>query len=402
MFPFEGLQDFEIKLTEDHELFRRSVREFAERVLAPNVMRIERDNEIPQEIYEEAKKMGLMGVGIPEAYGGQGGDMMMTTIANEELSRISPAFMVRIGANHLFTTPVLLFGTEEQKRKYVPPVARGEVFAAHANTEPGAGSDVAGIKTVAKKDGSHWVLNGRKYFITGSDKASYLVVSARTSPPPNRAERWKGITFFIVEREWPGVKIGGKINVMGLRGEQPNEVILEDVKVPEENVLGKVDEGFKVAVTTYDRGRVGVAAQAVGIAQGAFERAFNYSLQRQAFERPLISFEGVAFKLADMLAHLESARLLTYWASNLAEKNSPQAVMAASLAKLIATEVAEEVSSLAIKIHGGAGVEVRTGVERYLRDAMITTIYEGANDIQRLMVIRDLVRKVVGRTVELV
>ncbi|EHP69047.1 MAG: acyl-CoA dehydrogenase family protein [Metallosphaera yellowstonensis] len=402
MFPFEGLQDFEIKLTEDHELFRRSVREFAERVLAPNVMRIERDNEIPQEIYEEAKKMGLMGVGIPEAYGGQGGDVMMTTIANEELSRISPAFMVRIGANHLFTTPVLLFGTEEQKRKYVPPVARGEVFAAHANTEPGAGSDVAGIKTVAKKDGSHWVLNGRKYFITGSDKASYLVVSARTSPPPNRAERWKGITFFIVEREWPGVKIGGKINVMGLRGEQPNEVILEDVKVPEENVLGKVDEGFKVAVTTYDRGRVGVAAQAVGIAQGAFERAFNYSLQRQAFERPLISFEGVAFKLADMLAHLESARLLTYWASNLAEKNSPQAVMAASLAKLIATEVAEEVSSLAIKIHGGAGVEVRTGVERYLRDAMITTIYEGANDIQRLMVIRDLVRKVVGRTVELV
>jgi alkylation response protein AidB-like acyl-CoA dehydrogenase len=402
LFPFEGLQDFEIKLTEDHELFRRSVREFAERVLAPNVMRIERDNEIPQEIYEEAKKMGLMGVGIPEAYGGQGGDVMMTTIANEELSRISPAFMVRIGANHLFTTPVLLFGTEEQKRKYVPPVARGEVFAAHANTEPGAGSDVAGIKTVAKKDGSHWVLNGRKYFITGSDKASYLVVSARTSPPPNRAERWKGITFFIVEREWPGVKIGGKINVMGLRGEQPNEVILEDVKVPEENVLGKVDEGFKVAVTTYDRGRVGVAAQAVGIAQGAFERAFNYSLQRQAFERPLISFEGVAFKLADMLAHLESARLLTYWASNLAEKNSPQAVMAASLAKLIATEVAEEVSSLAIKIHGGAGVEVRTGVERYLRDAMITTIYEGANDIQRLMVIRDLVRKVVGRTVELV
>jgi len=192
LFPFEGLQDFEIKLTEDHELFRRSVREFAERVLAPNVMRIERDNEIPQEIYEEAKKMGLMGVGIPEAYGGQGGDVMMTTIANEELSRISPAFMVRIGANHLFTTPVLLFGTEEQKRKYVPPVARGEVFAAHANTEPGAGSDVAGIKTVAKKDGSHWVLNGRKYFITGSDKASYLVVSARTSPPPTGLRGGKG------------------------------------------------------------------------------------------------------------------------------------------------------------------------------------------------------------------
>ncbi len=345
--------------------------------------------------------MGLMGVGIPEAYGGQGGDMMMTTIANEELSRVSPAFMVRIGANHLFTTPVLIFGTEEQKRKYIPPVAKGEVFAAHANTEPGAGSDVAGIKTTARRENGKWVINGRKYFITGSDKASFLVVSARTSPPPSRHERWKGLTFFIVERDWPGVKIGSKINVMGLRGEQPNEVILDNVEVPEENVLGKIDEGFKVAVTTYDRGRVGVAAQAVGIAQGAFERAFNYSLQRQAFERPLISFEGVAFKLSDMLAHLESARLLTYWAATLSEKNNNLAVTAASLAKMIATEVAEQVSSLAIKIHGGAGVEVQTGVERYLRDAMITTIYEGANDIQRLMVIRDLVRKLIGKNVEL-
>lgn len=395
------MQDFEIKISEDHELFRRTVREFAEKELLPNVQRIERENSIPDEIYQKAREMGLMGVGIPEAYGGQGGDMMMTTIANEELSRVSPAFMVRIGANHLFTTPVLIFGTEEQKKKYIPPVARGEVFAAHANTEPGAGSDVAGIKTTARKEGNKWILNGRKYFITGSDKASFLVVSARTSPPPSKKERWKGLTFFIVERDWPGVKIGSKINVMGLRGEQPNEVILDNVEVPEENVLGKVDEGFKVAVTTYDRGRVGVAAQAVGIAQGAFERAFNYSLQRQAFERPLISFEGIAFKLSDMLAHLESARLLTYWAATLAEKNHNLAVTAASLAKMIATEVAEQVSSLAIKIHGGAGVEVQTGVERYLRDAMITTIYEGANDIQRLMVARDLVRKLVGIDIQL-
>ncbi|MEM3317608.1 MAG: acyl-CoA dehydrogenase family protein, partial [Metallosphaera sp.] len=294
MFPFESFQDFEIKISEDHELFRRAVREFAEKEILPNVMKIERTNEIPEELYQKAKEMGLMGVGIPEAYGGQGGDMLMTTIANEELSRVSPAFMVRIGANHLFTTPVLIFGTEDQKRKYVTKVARGEVFAAHANTEPGAGSDVAGIKTTAKKENGKWIINGRKYFITGSDKAAFLVVSARTSPPPSREERWKGITFFIVERDWPGVKIGSKINVMGLRGEQPNEVILDNVEVPEENVLGKVGEGFKVAVTTYDRGRVGVAAQAVGIAQGAFERAFNYSFQRQAFERPLIAFEGVA------------------------------------------------------------------------------------------------------------
>lgn len=223
MFPFENLQDFEIKISEDHELFRRTVREFAEKELLPNVQRIERENSIPDEIYQKAREMGLMGVGIPEAYGGQGGDMMMTTIANEELSRVSPAFMVRIGANHLFTTPVLIFGTEEQKKKYIPPVARGEVFAAHANTEPGAGSDVAGIKTTARKEGNKWILNGRKYFITGSDKASFLVVSARTSPPPSKKERWKGLTFFIVERDWPGVKIGSKINVMGLRGSNPTK-----------------------------------------------------------------------------------------------------------------------------------------------------------------------------------
>ncbi|AWR95635.1 acyl-CoA dehydrogenase family protein [Acidianus brierleyi] len=401
MFPFESAQDFEIKISEDHELFRRSVREFSEEILAKNVMQIEKTNSIPNdsEAIIKAKELGLLGIGIPQEYGGQGGDSLMLAITNEEVARVCPAFAALIGANYLFTTPLLIFGTEEQKKKYVPPVAKGEVFAAHANTEPGAGSDVAGIKTTARKEGSRYIINGRKYFITGADRAKYLVVSARTSPPSK--ERWRGITFFIVDTEMPGVKIGSKINVIGLRGEQPNEVILDNVEVPEENILGKVDEGFKVAVTTYDKGRVGVAAQAVGIAQGAFEKAFNYSLSRKTFDRPLISYEGIAFKLADMLVELEAARLLTYWAANMNDKNRKEAVMVSSLAKLMATEVAEKVSSLSIKIHGGAGVDQQNGVERYLRDAIITTIYEGANDIQRLTIVRDLVRKILGTNIEI-
>lgn len=323
----------------------------------------------------------------------------MTAIMMEEISRVSPAFATAIAVKGLFVVPILLYGTEDQKKRYIPPVARGEKFAAHANTEPEAGSDVAGIKSTARKVNDHWVLNGRKIFITGADRADYFVVSARTSPPPDRKQRWKGITFFIVERDWPGVKVGSKFNVTGLRGEHPSELILEDVKVPSENVLGPVGEGFKVAVETYDHGRIGIAAQAVGIAQAVFEKSLNYALQRYAFERPIISFEAVAFRIADMLIKLEAARLLTYWAATLADQGRKEFVVAASLAKTFATEVAEEAAASAIKVHGGYGVDLETGVERFLRDALITTIYEGTNDIQRLTIIRQLVRQIFGTTI---
>jgi alkylation response protein AidB-like acyl-CoA dehydrogenase len=401
LFPFNSILDFKVELTNEHEMFRKMIRQFAENEIAPKVMEIEKTNTIPEELINRAKELGLMGVGIPPEYDGQGGGAMMLVILMEELSRVSPAFATKIAVNHLFTTPVLIFGTEEQKRKYIPPIARGEVFAAHANTEPAAGSDVAGIQATARKEGNYWIINGRKIFITGADRAKYLVVSARTSPPPSRKERWKGLTFFIIESDWPGVKIGSKFNVIGLRGEQPNEVILDDVKVPEENILGKEGEGFKVAVTTYDHGRIGIAAQGIGIAQAVFEKSLNYALQRYAFERPLISFEGIAFKLADMLIELEAARMLTYWAATLTDAQRPEAIMAASLAKTYATEVAEKASALAIKIHGGVGVDHEAGVERYLRDALITTIYEGANDIQRITIIRSLLRQVFGTSIDM-
>jgi alkylation response protein AidB-like acyl-CoA dehydrogenase len=395
VFPFQSVEDFRIELTQEHELFRKAVRSFVEQHLEPRAMEIEKNDRIPEELIEEAKRAGLFGVGIPEEYGGQGGGHLMAAILAEELARVSPAFSVLIGVRDLFVVPILLFGTEDQKREYVVPVARGEKFAAHANTEPCCGSDVAGIQTTAKRVNDHYVITGRKIFITGADRADYFIVSARTNPPrPDK--RWWGITVFIVERDWPGVKVGQRFNVTGLRGERPHEVILDEVKVPAENVVGKVDEGFKVIVTTYDHTRIGIAAQAVGIAQGAFEKALNYALQRTAFERPIISFEAVAFKLADMLMEIQAARLLTYWAASLADRGDRRFIIAASLAKTYATEVAERVATLAIKIHGGVGVDIETGVERYLRDALITTIYEGTNDIQRLTIIRQLLRDVFG------
>jgi alkylation response protein AidB-like acyl-CoA dehydrogenase len=362
----------------------------------PKAVEIEKTGVIPEDLIQKGIEMGFTGVGIPEEYDGQGGGALMTAVLMEELSRAVPAYGTALLVNGLFTYPVLMYGTEEQKQKYIPPIARGEAFAAHASTEPVAGSDVAGIQATAVKKGDKWVINGRKIFITGADKAKFFVVSARTNQPPDKRKRWWGITVFIVERDWPGVKIGSKYEVMGLRGEHPNEVILENVEVPEENVLQPMDEGFKILVDTYDHGRIGVAAQAVGIAQGAFEKAFNYSLQRTAFGRQIIAFEGVSFKLADMLTEIQGARLLTYWAASLADEGKEEAIFAASMAKTYATEVAERVANLAIKIHGGVGVDIETGVEHYLRDAIITTIYEGTNDIQRLTTIRQLIKKTLG------
>ena len=395
VFPFKSVEDFRIELTEEHELFRKSVRDFVESKVMPRWREIEESNSIPEDLYREMVAMGFTGVGIPEEYGGQGGGILMSVILTEELSRASTALSVTVGVRDLFVVPVLRHGSEYLKKKYVPPVARGEARAAHANTEPGAGSDVAGIQTRARKVNNHYVISGRKIFITGAREADYLLVSARTEPPqPDR--RWWGITTFVVEKEWPGVRIGQQFKVLGLRGEQPYEVILDEVKVPEENVVGKVNEGFKVLMDTYDHTRVGVAAQGVGIAQAAFEKALNYALQRETFGQPLIAHGIIMEKIADMYMKLQAARLLTYWAATLADKGRPEFVVAASLAKAYATEAAEWIARQAIQIHGGYGVDFETGVERYLRDAIITTIYEGTNEIQRLIIVRQLLRQAFG------
>jgi len=399
VFPFKSVEDFKILITEEHELFRKSVREFVENTIMPRWQEIERTNQIPREIFDAMREQGLFGIGFPEELGGQGGGQLMTAMLMEEIARAVPSLSVAFGVNHLFGVPILLFGSDYLKKKYIPPIARGEKFGAHANTEPGAGSDVAGIQSKARRVNDHYIVNARKVFISGAEKADYFVVSARTVPieqAVKEGKRWWGITVFVVERDWPGVKVGQQFKVMGMRGEQPYEVVLEDVKVPAENVVGPENEGFKVVVSTYDYTRIGIAAQAVGIAQGAFEKAINYALQREAFGQPLVAQEMIIEKLADMYMKLEAARLLTYWAASLADQGRSEFIIAASLAKAFATEAAEWIARQAIQIHGGYGVDTEMGVERYLRDAIITTIYEGTNEIQRLTIVRQLVRQAFG------
>jgi len=396
VLPFNSVEAFSVNVSEKHELFRRAVREFMERDVAPYVEKGEKEGTVPKEVLEKAKEIGLYGVAVPEQYGGQGGDTLMTAIAQEEISRVWASLSTRISVGGLFITPILLFGNEEQKKKYVTPVARGDKVAAFANTEPAAGSDVAGIQTIAKKINGKYVINGRKIFITNGGIADYYVVTARTSPPEPNA-RWKGISMFIVEREWKGVKVLNRIETMGLRASNTAELAFEDVEVPAENLLGEEGNGFKYAMATFDRTRVGVAAQGVGVAQAALERMVTYSTQRFAFQSPLIGFQMVQEKIAESLTEVNTARLLTYWAASLFDRGlENEAIVAASMAKLYATDIAEKVAISAITVHGGYGVATSTGVERLLRDVEVMRIYEGANDIQKLVILRETARRLLG------
>jgi alkylation response protein AidB-like acyl-CoA dehydrogenase len=392
VFPFDTIQDYSVVLTPEHEMFRKAVREFVEREAAPRAMEIEETDEVPHDILKKMAEQGFFGIGIPEKYGGQGGDHRMGVIMSEEICRVLPGLSVYIGTNELFLTPIMLFGSEEQKQKYVPPIAKGEKFGALAVTEPCCGSDVAGIQTKAEKVGSKWVINGRKAFISSADVADYFVVLARTYPPPDKRLRYLGLTFFIVEKDTPGFRVEQCYHKMGLHGSHACELVLENVEVPDENRVGEEGMGFLYAMETFDRARVGVAAQAVGMAQGAFEMAFKYVHQRQAFGVPIAYFQAIQFSLVEMMAKIFSARLLTYLAAKLVDENRKEYTFAASLAKLYATEVAEEVISEAIDLHGGVGVIRETGVERFLRSVKITQIYEGANSIQKLVAYRQLVR----------
>ncbi|HLE65007.1 MAG TPA: acyl-CoA dehydrogenase family protein, partial [Candidatus Bathyarchaeia archaeon] len=262
-------------------------------------------------------------------------------------------------------------------------------------TEPGAGSDVAGIKSTAKMHGSQWEITGRKMFITNGEIADIYLVFARTSPAPNKEQRHKGLSAFIVERGTEGFRVGSKIETTGLRGSQPSELILDNVKVPKENLLGKEGEGFYIGVKTYDRGRIDVAAQGVGIAQAAYEAAVSYAQTRTSFETPLIDFQQVQYKLAEMAIGLHTARLLTYWAASLKDQGK-DFVKAASIAKVTSTETAERLSLMAMMIHGGYGVATEYPVERFLRDSQIIKTYEGTNDIQRLTIAKQLLKELKG------
>ena len=390
--------DYAIRLTEEHEAFRKVVRDFAEKELAPLAPKIDKENEMDMELVRKAGRLGLFGIPFPEEYGGGAGDELSLCWSLRSC-RGSPLRSRRwwvpiISSLH----PSLSSADAEQKKKFLAPIARGEKLAAHAMTEPGTGSDVAAIATTARKEGGKYVIDGKKMFITNGDKADIYLIFARTSPP-EEAKRHRGVTAFIVEKGAAGLHVGHRINTIGLRGDQPVELVFENLEVPEENIVGEIGRGVNVALTTYDHGRIGVAAQGTGLAQAALEAALNYSTQRQTFGEYLLSYQQVQFKIAEMAAAVHTARLLTYWAATLTMKGK-DFIMASSIAKIAATEAAETNAHKAMLIMGAYGVSVDMQVERILRDSQVIKTYEGTNDIQRLTIMKEIAKEmgVAGRS----
>ena len=383
--------DYVIAISEEQEAFRKAVREFAEKELAPVTQKIDRDNQMDMNLVKRAGELGLFGIPFPAEYAGGEGDDLSLVIATEEIARFSAAFSAVVGATYLVSTPIFMFGTEEQKRKFLVPIAKGEKLAAHAMTEPSTGSDVAAITTTAQKSGDKYVINGKKMFITNGDKADIFLIFARTSPK-EEGKRHHGVTAFIAEKGMPGLTVGQRTDVIGLRGDQPVELVFENLEVPESNVVGEIGRGGRTALTCYDHGRVGVAAQGGGLAQAALEAALNYSTQRQTFDTYLLSYQQVQFKVAEMTAAVHAARLLTYWAATLTKKGQ-NFIKASSIAKIAATEAAEENAHNAMLIMGAYGVSTDMQVERILRDSQIIKTYEGTNDIQRLTIMKEVAKE---------
>lgn len=375
--------------TEAHEALRAKVREFAETEVKPLTFLLDKENEFPTEAIEKFAKMGMMGLPYPKEYGGAGADVLSYAIAVEELSRVDGGTGVILSAHvSLGSYPISAFGTEKQKQKYLVPLASGEKLGAFGLTEPNAGSDAGGTETTAVLEGDHYILNGGKIFITNADKADTYVVFAVTTPDIGT----HGISAFIVEKGWEGFTFGDHYDKMGIRSSSTAELIFNDVKVPKENLLGKEGEGFKIAMSTLDGGRIGIAAQALGIAQGAYENALEYSKEREQFGRPICQQQGIAFKLADMATKLRTARLLVYSAADLKENHEPYGLESA-MAKQYTSDICLEVVNDALQIFGGTGYLKGMDVERAYRDAKICTIYEGTNEIQRVVIASHIIGK---------
>ena len=375
--------------TPAHEELRAKIRAFAEEEIKPIAFMLDQQNEFPDEAIRKLGEMGLMGIPFPKEYGGAGLDALSYAIAVEELARVDGGAGVILSAHvSLGSWPIFAYGTEEQKQKYLVPLAKGEKIGAFGLTEPNAGSDAGGTETTAVLKGDHYVLNGGKIFITNAPKADTYVVFAVTTPDIGT----RGISAFIVEKGWKGFYFGDHYDKMGIRSSSTAELIFNDVKVPKENLLGKEGEGFKIAMATLDGGRIGVAAQALGIAQGAYENALAYAKERVQFGKPVGFQQGVSFKLADMATKLRCARFLVYSAAEQKEAHVPYG-MEAAMAKMYASDIALEVTNDALQIHGGAGFMKGMEVERAYRDAKITTIYEGTNEIQRVVIASHILGK---------
>ncbi len=376
------------KLSEEHEMIRKMVRDFALNEVAPTAAERDEDERFDREIIAKMAELGLMGIPWPEEYGGIGSDYLAYCITVEELARVCASTAVTLSAHtSLAGWPVYKFGTEEQKQRYLKPMALGEKLGAYGLTEPGSGSDAGGMKTTARLEGDHYVLNGAKIFITNGGIADIYIVFAVTDPE----SKSNGTTAFIVEKDFPGFSVGKKEKKMGIRSSPTTEIIFDNCQVPVENVLGEIGQGFKIAMMTLDGGRNGIASQAVGIAQGALDAAVDYSKERVQFGKPIALQQGIGFKLADMATSVEAARLLTYQAAWLESEGLPYGKESA-MSKLFAGDAAMQVTTEAVQIFGGYGYTKDYPVERFMRDAKITQIYEGTQEIQRLVISRMLTK----------
>lgn len=379
--------DFNLSKTEN--LFLQMIREFAEKEVKPLAAEIDEQERFPIETVEKMGKIGLMGIPIPTQYGGAGGTNMMYGMAVEELSRVCGTTGVVLSAHtSLCAAPILENGTEEQKMKYLPKLASGEWIGAFGLTEPNAGTDAAGQQTTAVLDGEEWVLNGSKIFITNGGYAHVYIIIAMT----DKSMGTKGISAFIVEKGAPGFSIGKKEMKMGIRGSATTELIFENCRIPKDNLLGKIGGGFAIAMKTLDGGRIGIAAQALGIAQGAMDETVKYTKERKQFGRSISQFQNTQFQMADLETKVQAARLLVRSAHYKKDNGIPYSVDAA-MAKLFCAETAMEVTTKAVQFHGGYGYTREYPVERMMRDAKITEIYEGTSEVQRMVIAGKLFKK---------
>jgi len=379
----------DFNLTDDQQMLRTMVREFAETEIAPDMMKFDESQEFPFEVMKKAAKLGLLGILIPEEYGGAGMGYMEYAIAVEELSRVDGSIALSVAAhNSLCVNHIDLIGNEEQKTKYLRPLAGGQALGAWALTEPGSGSDAASARTRAVKENGSWVLNGTKNFCTHGRSADIYVILAVTDP--DRGKR--GLSAFIVEKNTEGLVPGKKENKLGCRSSETTSLTLEDCRVPEENLLGEEGEGFEDALRVIDGGRISIAAMSLGIAQGALDCSIQYSKEREQFGKKISEFQAIQWKLAEMATRIEAARLLTYEAAWIKQQQQTMVPRYSSMAKLYAGETAVWVSEQAIQIHGGYGYTKEYPPEKYWRDAKLGTIGEGTSEIQRMVIARELLK----------
>ena len=374
-------------LSKEHEMARTLFREFAEKEVKPLAQEVDETEEFPRETVEKMAKLGFFGIPVPKEYGGQGCDPLTYAMCVEELSKVCGTTGVIVSAHtSLCCDPIMTYGTEEQKQKYLVPLAKGEKLGAFGLTEPGAGTDAQGQQTKAYLDGDEWVLNGSKIFITNGKEADVYVIFAVTSVVEDkRGRKKKMISAFIVEKGTPGFSFGTKEKKMGIRGSSTYELIFTDCRIPKDNLLGAEGKGFGIAMHTLDGGRIGIAAQALGLAEGALERTVEYVKERKQFGRAIGAFQNTQFQLADMDTKVECAQLLVYKAAMAKATQKVYSVEAAK-AKLYAAEVAMEVTTKAVQLHGGYGYTREYDVERMMRDAKITEIYEGTSEVQRMVI----------------